>query len=163
MPRHICLCGPTTGIWKGFTVCGALFLCYLASSAYAAPIDLSLSLSCIHAEWVNVIEFFIVNYIAHAATVPAWPGAKFRNNFEWTIVTLMFPFAGLANSLSMMVHYFYHYTKGNDVQNAIGSKALVVAIPKHLWFVLVLSFFSPDADVVILLGPKSPLATMPRL
>jgi len=132
MPRHISLYGPSTGIWKGLTICGALFLCYFASSTSAAPIDLSLHLSCIQAEWVNVIEFFLVNYIAHAATVPAWPGASFRNNVEWTIVTLLFPFAGLANSLSTMIHYFYHHNKGNSVQNAIGTKALVVAIPEDL-------------------------------
>ena len=142
MPRPMYFHRPA--IWKGFTVCEALFLCYLARTTTAAPIDLSPKLACIRAEWVNVIEFFIVNYFAHAATVPAWPGAKFRNNFEWIIVTVMFPFSGLANSLSLMAHFSFHcgrFLSGSDVQKAIGAKAFVVAIPENLRFAPVVSFF----------------------
>ena len=79
----------------------------------------------------TILVFFLTNYVSHAATVPSWPGVSTRRDLEWAVIALLLPYAGIANSCHMIIHYIFHH--GDDVGRAIGGKALLVVARKEGW------------------------------
>jgi hypothetical protein len=86
---------------------------------------------CLPSQWQDIITFFLVNYLAHAATVPAAAGAKLRDSLFWTVLSLLLPFAGLGRSVSKMANYL-DWNK-DDVQKAISQGAMIVVARSKDW------------------------------
>ena len=54
------------------------------------------------ADWTDVAKFFIANYITHAFTVVATPGAPTRDTMFFTIWALFMPFAGVSRAFGVI-------------------------------------------------------------
>lgn len=52
-------------------------------------------LVCRAASWEDVVAFFVLNYIAHAATIRHFPGDSDATQFWYTLCALFVPFAGV--------------------------------------------------------------------
>ena len=50
---------------------------------------------CGAASWVDVVAFFLLNYVAHAATIRHFPGDSTTTQIWWTACALFVPFAGV--------------------------------------------------------------------
>jgi hypothetical protein len=50
---------------------------------------------CGAASWNDIVAFFVLNYLAHAATIRHFPGDTARTQMWWTACALFFPFAGV--------------------------------------------------------------------
>ncbi|KDQ51970.1 hypothetical protein JAAARDRAFT_198625 [Jaapia argillacea MUCL 33604] len=96
----------------------------------ALPIRRS-AIVCHPTTWHDIAVFFVVNYIAHAATIPTAPGAKWYDTAAWTILSLLQPFAGLGKSLGLITRYFC--TGGNGLEKAWIHDALMVVVRSDDW------------------------------
>jgi hypothetical protein len=50
---------------------------------------------CGAASWEDVVAFYLLNYIAHGATIRHFPGDSTKTQIWWTACALFFPFAGV--------------------------------------------------------------------
>jgi len=50
---------------------------------------------CGAAGWEDVVAFFLLNYVAPAATVRQFPGDTTKTQIWWTVCGLFFPFTGV--------------------------------------------------------------------
>lgn len=103
----------------------------LSLGCYAIPLSLDTSLSCAKSQWRDIIVFFFVNYLAHAATIPSQPGSKWFESLLWSLLSLLLPFAGLGRSIAKIA-VFLEMGK-DDVQKAISQGALVIVARNEDW------------------------------
>jgi hypothetical protein len=52
-------------------------------------------LVCTSSSWYDVVAFFLLNFVAHAATIRHYPGDNTFTQVFWTICALFLPFAGV--------------------------------------------------------------------
>ncbi|KDQ51989.1 hypothetical protein JAAARDRAFT_492802 [Jaapia argillacea MUCL 33604] len=101
----------------------------LILSASALPI--SRSIVCNRTTWHDIVIFFVANYIAHAATVPSVPGAKWYDSAFWTTVSLFLPLAGLGKSAGLVGRHFL--AGKSDLEKASAREALLVVVRSRDW------------------------------
>lgn len=111
---------------------------FLVLSSFSFPIRRD-SVLCIQTSWENIIVFYTINYIAHAASIPSEPEAKgcftignlkLGSNLRWRIAAVLFPFAGLLRSLLWIVTTIN--TK-DEVIRALGVGAAMVVGRSDSW------------------------------
>ncbi|KDQ51988.1 hypothetical protein JAAARDRAFT_40601 [Jaapia argillacea MUCL 33604] len=101
----------------------------LIASTTALPIPRSVV--CHPTTWHDIVVFFVANYIAHAATIPTAPGAKWYDTALWTILSLLLPFAGLGKSLGLLVR---HFGVGSSyLEKAWARDALAIVVRSGDW------------------------------
>lgn len=59
-------------------------------------------LFCMPTKWHNILTFFAINYVSHAATVKSRPGQRFRHAAYDFFFALMFPFSGLSRAFQAL-------------------------------------------------------------
>jgi hypothetical protein len=57
---------------------------------------------CRSADWTDVAKFFIANYITHAFTVVATPGARKRDTILFVVWALFNPFVGVGRAFGVI-------------------------------------------------------------
>lgn len=79
-------------------------------------------LFCSQSQWNDIASFFLVNYVAHAATVQSLPG-EFRKDYALNVVfALFFPIAGFARGLNAI--FRCAILGKNDLYKALKAGAL---------------------------------------
>ncbi|RPB11807.1 hypothetical protein P167DRAFT_546101 [Morchella conica CCBAS932] len=82
------------------------------------------SLSCRDAKWTDVGLFFLVNILAHTATVPASPGISIREYLEVALFSLIVPYYGVGRALRIIKRGAIWV--GDPLQQAARAEALCV-------------------------------------
>jgi hypothetical protein len=59
---------------------------------------------CDAASWQDVIVFFLLNYVAHAASIRHFPGDSTRTQIWWTVCAMFVPFAGIWRVCQCIAH-----------------------------------------------------------
>ncbi|KDQ51465.1 hypothetical protein JAAARDRAFT_211082 [Jaapia argillacea MUCL 33604] len=86
---------------------------------------------CINTTYRDILVFFGVNFLAHAGTIPSIAGARWYETTCWTILALLFPFAGLGRSLGIIIR---HLGEGkSDLRNAEKQDALLFVVRSAEW------------------------------
>ena len=62
---------------------------------------------CRPADWTDVAKFFIANYLTHAFTVVATPGALKRDTAFFMVWALFMPFAGVGRAFGVIARCAY--------------------------------------------------------
>ncbi|KDQ51954.1 hypothetical protein JAAARDRAFT_40575 [Jaapia argillacea MUCL 33604] len=107
----------------------ALLTTLLVTAVTALPI--SRSVVCLPTTWHDIVVFFVANFLAHAATIPTAPGAKWYDSAAWTILSLLLPFAGLGKSLGLIMR---HFMVGNsDLEKALARDGLAIVVRSDDW------------------------------
>lgn len=60
------------------------------------------NLLCAPASWVNILAFFVGNYIAHAASITSFPGESIAATALTALTALLFPSGGVVKALQMI-------------------------------------------------------------
>ncbi|KAF8248685.1 hypothetical protein K440DRAFT_660728 [Wilcoxina mikolae CBS 423.85] len=60
---------------------------------------------CRSADWMDVVKFFVANYLTHAFTVITHPGDLNRDSVVFMIWSLFTPFAGVARAVMVIAQY----------------------------------------------------------
>lgn len=84
------------------------------------------NLFCRHAQWSDIIIFFIGNYLAHAATITTFPGEIWQDVTLATALALLFPMSGVIRGVRAIqsLAIFGH----NDLEKAARARALAVIV-----------------------------------
>jgi hypothetical protein len=82
------------------------------------------SLSCRDAKWSDVGLFFLVNILAHTATVPASPGISVMEYLEVALFSLIVPYYGVGRALRIIKRGAIWV--GDPLQQAARAEALCV-------------------------------------
>lgn len=86
---------------------------------------------CVQTTWIDLLIFYGANYVAHAGSVPAFPGAQWRLSLALTLLALFLPFAGLYRSLLLI---WRHVVWGKDDFNrAILCGAALIVVRSQGW------------------------------
>ena len=91
----------------------------------------SRGLVCVPAAWSDVVSFFLVNYVAHAASIKPRAGEGTSSVMLTTFTALLFPFSGAMRgfvALTMRPRY-----KGDALQQAARAGALCVVSRTKDW------------------------------
>lgn len=114
-----------------------LFRCYiifafLLRSSIALPLlSPPKALHCEPTTWQEIFVFFLVNYVAHAPTVPPHPGERLLGGIVWKLTFLLLPFAGLFRSAFIILK---DCCFGEDeLGKALAVGGLTVAARTGLW------------------------------
>jgi hypothetical protein len=83
-------------------------------------------------KWTNIVIFYLVNYVAHAATVKSLPGEKLGEMVYVAVVALIFPYSGLIRGIEAIVRRAA-WRKGNALQRAAKVGALCVVVRDKTW------------------------------
>jgi hypothetical protein len=89
------------------------------------------NLRCTPATWVDVITFYIANYIAHAATVITLPGEATSSAVWVAIASLLFPISGVIRGFQAILS-FAIFGK-TDLQRAARAGALCMVVRNGDW------------------------------
>ena len=81
---------------------------------------------CRSADWTDVAKFFIANYLTHAFTVVATPGARKRSTICFMVLALFTPFVGVCRALIVIARCAL-WSKG-DLRKAHKAGALYTLI-----------------------------------
>ena len=103
---------------------------FLACSAVPLAVDL-VTRSCTGTNWRDVLVFFVLNYLAHAVTVPSQPGGKWQENSSWVFLSLLLPFAGLGRAIALVVNHFVN--DAEEVKRAMARGVVIVAARLPGW------------------------------
>ncbi|KDQ55300.1 hypothetical protein JAAARDRAFT_333000 [Jaapia argillacea MUCL 33604] len=96
-----------------------------------AALPIARSVICSPATWHNIIVFFMINYAAHAATIPAAAGATWYDTMFWTVVCLLLPFAGLGKAMGLVLNYTW--VGDSELEKAWARDALLVVARSNAW------------------------------
>ena len=91
------------------------------------------NLLCTPIKWLDILIFFLGNYIAHAATVKALPGEKAIDVTFAVFLAISFPFSGVARGLEAIVRCAVLYYPANDLRTAVRAGALCIVIRDENW------------------------------
>ena len=117
----------------------------LPLSCFAAPLPtLATVWQCTPIDWRGILTFFLLNYVAHAATVPGLAGATWWLHLQWSILSLFLPFAGLGRALGLLWSHFLY--NDDDIGKAIAQGAIAVARRSKEWKPLLTGCGEPKAD-----------------
>jgi len=103
----------------------------LLPSAFALPIFPNHTMECSPTTWSDIFSFFLLNYIAHAATAPSPPGVNLWGSFLYPWLSILFPFVGVGRTASIFLNNAY-YGK-DDFGKALSVGALAVAVRRKDW------------------------------
>lgn len=116
-----------------------LVLGFLALSSFSLPVNI-LPVTCVRTTWQDIIVFFTVNYIAHAATVPGEPETSWSfklllkgqlsYSLQWKACALFLPFAGLGRSLVWVTN---HLGERDEIHQALAVGAAMVVARSESW------------------------------
>jgi hypothetical protein len=59
-------------------------------------------LICIAPRWYDYISFFLTNYLAHAATLVAFPGQSNSESIAWALAALLLPASGVLRVVRLL-------------------------------------------------------------
>jgi hypothetical protein len=59
---------------------------------------------CTPAGWMDIVLFFLANYVAHLATIRIEPGSTWGTSFITFLSCFFFPLYGLQNALNSILH-----------------------------------------------------------
>ncbi|KDQ56140.1 hypothetical protein JAAARDRAFT_195344 [Jaapia argillacea MUCL 33604] len=96
-----------------------------------AALPLSPYISCLESVWLDIVVFFTVNYVAHAATVPTGAGMRWYDTTFTTVSCLLLPFTGLQKSVTMMA--VYRWSGSSDLEKARARGALLIVARSADW------------------------------
>ena len=88
-------------------------------------------LYCTPSQWYDVLIFFAINYASHAATVKPRPGQSYMHTVRDIVLTLMYPYTGLARALESLARSSYNNT--NDLSKAARAGALCMVFRNKDW------------------------------
>jgi hypothetical protein len=91
------------------------------------------NLLCTPIKWLEILVFFLANYIAHAATVKALPGEKAVDIIFAIFLAITFPFSGVARGLEAVARRTLLHRPANDLQTAVRAGALCIVIRDENW------------------------------
>ncbi|KDQ55302.1 hypothetical protein JAAARDRAFT_333077 [Jaapia argillacea MUCL 33604] len=78
-----------------------------------------------------MVTFFVINYIAHAASIPTVAGATWYDTVFWTTISLFLPFAGLGKAMGLVLNYIL--VGKSDLEKAWACDALFVVARSSHW------------------------------
>jgi hypothetical protein len=120
-------------------------LCVLTCSATAIPLrNITLPLPvgtsnhgtpgllCTPTKWTDVALFFLLNYVAHAATVLTQPGERSDDYIVSVVGCLMFPVLGLYRGIEAIFSGAV-FVKKDDLRKAARSGALCMVVRGNDW------------------------------
>jgi len=110
-----------------------LFLTFLLNFnlGSAIPILARPEVRCEATTWRDILLFYLINYIAHAATAPSPPGARLWLICRSQLTCLLYPFHGLVKAVSSL---FSHQIFGtHELGKALSVGALTVVSRKKSW------------------------------
>jgi len=107
------------------------FIAILVHSSIAIPIFPDDSVDCSPTTWTDILSFFLLNYVAHAATTPSPPGVNWWGSFQYPFISVLFPFAGLGRASSIIFNNAYYGV--DDLGKALSVGALAVAVRTKNW------------------------------
>jgi len=103
----------------------------LLPTVFAIPIFPNDQLECSPTTWADIFSFFLLNYVAHAATTPSPPGVNWLGAFQFPFISILYPFFGLGRTSSIIVN---HASYGeDDLGKALSVGALAVAARTEDW------------------------------
>jgi hypothetical protein len=109
-----------------------IIFAFLLPSSIALPLlSPPATVHCVLTTWKDVLVFFLINYVAHAATAPSPPGAGWSGGFLWRFISLLWPFAGLSRAAILILSDCRF--GDNELGKAISVGALTVVARTELW------------------------------
>ena len=88
-------------------------------------------LFCVPARWYQILIFFAVNYISHAATVKSRPGQMLYRAAGDFLLALAFPFSGVLRAIESFSRF--SWPNKNDLVKATRAGALCVVVRNSDW------------------------------
>lgn len=94
---------------------------------------------CLPAQWIDVLIFFLANYVAHAATLKSIPGEPSNDVIRNTLLALVLPGLGMARAMRAIFRRarFRDGCKGKgaavQLQRAAQAGALLMLIRSPVW------------------------------
>jgi hypothetical protein len=85
-------------------------------------------LLCIPTKWLDILIFFLANYIAHAVTVKALPGERTGDLAFAVFLAIAFPFSGVTRGLEASIRHASFYRNADDLQTAARAGALCMVV-----------------------------------
>lgn len=86
---------------------------------------------CRESKWSDVVVFFIVNIIAHAATVPSIPGSSTTEIILAALESILLPFCGVGRAVRII--YKSPVFAGSPLQSAAWAEAICVVGRTRHW------------------------------
>jgi hypothetical protein len=86
---------------------------------------------CLKAGWLDILTFYIGNYVAHAATIRRTPGGHWSTNLLQRLISLLFPPFGLQQAVSDIVSL--PLLGRSKLQVACRSGALLMLVRDNQW------------------------------
>lgn len=86
---------------------------------------------CRQAEWTDILSFFLLNIVVHAATVPPSPGSAFFETAEHIIWSLFTPYYGAVRAVRIISHA--SIWASTPLQRALRAEALCVVARTKDW------------------------------
>lgn len=89
------------------------------------------NLFCVPTKWFQILVFFGVNYVSHAATVKPRPGQSQLHTARDVILALLFPYSGLLRALETIKRY--SLKSQDELTKAARASALCVVVRTPQW------------------------------
>ena len=105
--------------------CCVLFTPSLSTPiAAGGPVDFTLpegttnhgnpKLICLPTKWYHILEFLLINYVAHATTIKSQPGQKWYDNLIDVVLALIFPFSGVVRAINAIESFAWPTSSAID-------------------------------------------------
>jgi len=107
------------------------FITLVLPSVFALPIFPSSTVYCMPTTWMDIFSFFLLNYVAHAATTPSPPGVKTWGTIQFPILSVLFPFLGLGRAAFIILSDAWYGE--DDLGKALSVGALAVVARTSAW------------------------------
>jgi hypothetical protein len=89
-------------------------------------------LLCAPADWLSIILFYSINYLAHCVTIKFYPAESTTEKIVMMAIALFIPSAGLVRALEAIAQYS-RLRKGGEVQQAAYAGALIMVVRAGNW------------------------------
>jgi hypothetical protein len=90
------------------------------------------NLLCTPTKWYELLLFYALNYLSHAATVKTLPGERASDLILNTLAALFYPFSGINRGIEAIVRHAALFSK-DEIHRATKAGALCVVIRSKEW------------------------------
>ena len=88
-------------------------------------------LFCVPTKWYQIVIFFAVNYLSHAATIKSRPGQTYFHSARDFLLALAFPFSGVLRAVETFWRCSWPWE--NDLVKATRAGAFCVVVRNRQW------------------------------
>jgi hypothetical protein len=84
-------------------------------------------LICVPASWLDIVLFFLTNYVAHAATIVTYPGQPMLETTVRIIIAIFIPIASMQRTVPLIINHASTILR-DPLRRAVNSGAMITVV-----------------------------------